>query len=527
MKKKLFTLLCIISAFIFSLILVAFFGCDKSSGQPSLQPEKLQAPRNLLAERKIVTWDAVENATGYTVVFENTEYKVNECKFDVSFYDIPGTYTIEVMALGDGKSYYDSDYISTSVVIKEILKSGYDEQGFKYVLLDDGSGYSVEKGNANLEGDIVIPEYFCDLPVKRIANGAFVKATINNDCFSERDCNTITTGIKLPAHLEIIGSNAFANMVRLKEIVIPDSVTFIGGGAFRGCTHMTKAVLPSGLKEIPNRCFENTALAEINIPDTVEIIGKEAFATPCGGTGYKVTSGKFTIILHNHIISDLSSITIPASVKQIGEKAFCGRLNLKNITFEAIENIEEIYPDAFDSTLFYESQPDGFICYEHMLLGYKWELSYDIFSEMPESRDLPCIRVLLGAKGAAALEDFVKTPDGISNIIQRSLLGQKNLTKIIISDGVKTIERNAFKDCVSLTDILLPSSLEYINHSAFYNCPSLSNIYYSGDSDAFEALILKSKITFGEATVYFYSETEPSGDGNFWHYVDGNPTPWN
>ena len=123
MMKKFFTLLCIISAFIFSLILVAFSGCNKPAEQSPPHPEKLEAPKNLKAERKIVTWDTVENATGYTVVFENTEYKVNECKFDVSFYDIPGTYTIEVMALGDGKSYYDSDYISTSVVIKEILKS--------------------------------------------------------------------------------------------------------------------------------------------------------------------------------------------------------------------------------------------------------------------------------------------------------------------------------------------------------------------------------------------------------------------
>ena len=31
---------------------------------------------------------------------------------------------------------------------------------------------------------------------------------------------------------------------------------------------------------------------------------------------------------------------------------------------------------------------------------------------------------------------------------------------------------------------------------------------------------------FGDATNYFYSETAPTEEGNFWHYVDGKPTPW-
>lgn len=28
------------------------------------------------------------------------------------------------------------------------------------------------------------------------------------------------------------------------------------------------------------------------------------------------------------------------------------------------------------------------------------------------------------------------------------------------------------------------------------------------------------------ATKYFYSETEPTDDGNYWRYVDGVPTVW-
>ncbi len=28
------------------------------------------------------------------------------------------------------------------------------------------------------------------------------------------------------------------------------------------------------------------------------------------------------------------------------------------------------------------------------------------------------------------------------------------------------------------------------------------------------------------ATRYYYSETTPTEAGNYWHYVDGVPTPW-
>ena len=332
---------------------------------------------------------------------------------------------------------------------------------------------------------------------------------------------------------------AFENMVRLQEIVIPDTVTYIGPSAFSGCTHLTKVVLPNGLKQIPGSCFKNTALSEINIPDTVEIIGRDAFATPCSLFGYSVVQGKLTEIdVHQHILSELSSIIIPASVKQIGERAFYGRTNLKDVTFEAIENIEIMYADAFEYTAFYESQPDGFIYYEHMLLGYKWDLEYDkYYAETPAPELLSCARKLLGNQGGTTpLEGFVKTPDGITYIGRNAFSGQKNLTKIIISEGVQVIDHRAFISCDSLTEVILPGTLEYVDKEAFVANPALSIIYYNGESEAWEELKQKSGITpdknyfgdpFSNATVYFYSEEATTEAGNFWHYVDGVPTPWN
>ena len=139
--------------------------CKDNSEQNSTQPKQLETPKNIVAENWVLTWDAVENAVGYTILFENTEYNVDNCIFDMSFYDISGTYNVEVMARGDGTDYYDSDFIASTIVLEDKI---FDEFGFQYALLTDGTGYSVRKGKADLTGDIVIPDYFCGLPVKKI-----------------------------------------------------------------------------------------------------------------------------------------------------------------------------------------------------------------------------------------------------------------------------------------------------------------------------------------------------------------------
>jgi hypothetical protein len=55
----------------------------------------------------------------------------------------------------------------------------------------------------------------------------------------------------------------------------------------------------------------------------------------------------------------------------------------------------------------------------------------------------------------------------------------------------------------------------------FSYCDSLTNVYYTGSEEEW------SKITIGgyndrliDTIRYYYSETEPDAEGNFWHYDD-------
>lgn len=71
------------------------------------------------------------------------------------------------------------------------------------------------------------------------------------------------------------------------------------------------------------------------------------------------------------------------------------------------------------------------------------------------------------------------------------------------------------------------SGVESISQSAFSYCNSLQKIYYVGSVNDWENIIIGSNNDdLYDATLYFYSETEPISEGNYWHYVDGAVTEW-
>lgn len=70
-----------------------------------------------------------------------------------------------------------------------------------------------------------------------------------------------------------ISGEAFCDNPLVKELVVPQGVTFIGAAAFRGCVNLRKVVLPSTLQSIGRCAFEGcTALEEIVIPSGVKVI---------------------------------------------------------------------------------------------------------------------------------------------------------------------------------------------------------------------------------------------------------------
>ena len=432
----------------------------------------LPAPQNLRVEGKILVWDAVEHAAGYVVRLQNREQEVEGTSFDLSSLAV-GTYAVRVKAYGDGGKYTNSDWSRFSYTAEEVVARGYDELGYRYTLLEDGTGYSIHRGKANTfkMEKIVIPAYYRGLPVKCIEEGGFSKyEKIDSGGlimeglaplpYRGAYLNEVTTELVLPDTLEEIGPWGLAGMSKVESVVIPDSVTKLDDKAFYGCVNLKTVKLPAGLKEIPYGCFEACGLTELSLPEGLERIGGRAFSVKNTSFSSGSESVKQSYIEPNTIIIEIppsqnlpyieqyyTDVVIPASVKEIGINAFCGCRRLKNITLEGVP--ETIEKDAFDDTAWYHAKADGPVYLGNILVDYK--------GTMPEDYTLYIPATVKGIAGGV-------------------FWNQRNLKSVIISDGVRLMGREIFRGCSALSEIRLPSDLTKIPDETFSGCIGLSQI---------------------------------------------------
>ncbi len=80
----------------------------------------------------------------------------------------------------------------------------------------------------------------------------------------------------------------------------------------------------------------------------------------------------------------------------------------------------------------------------------------------------------------------------------------------------------------SIREIILPVSMMEIETYAFKSC-SIERIYYEGTAEQYADIEISAQGgTFSDATVYYFSETEPTENPEaYWHYNElGEPIPW-
>ena len=73
-------------------------------------------------------------------------------------------------------------------------------------------------------------------------------------------------------------------------------------------------------------------------------------------------------------------------------------------------------------------------------------------------------------------------------------------------------------------EIIIPKSITCINAGAFAGCNELKSVYYQGtEADWQNVYVSLGNESLTAAMRYYYSETEPMTEGNYWHYVDDKP----
>ncbi len=116
-------------------------------------------------------------------------------------------------------------------------------------------------------------------------------------------------------------------------------------------------------------------------------------------------------------------------------------------------------------------------------------------------------------------------PDSVTSINDYVLSNCDNLTSVIIPDSVISIGMSAFSNCDKLTSVIIPDSVTNIEDFAFDDCDKLT-IYYEAGEVEWNNIDLGDRLEIPPR--YYYSETQPTEDGNFWHYdANGEIAIWN
>ena len=185
--------------------------------------------------------------------------------------------------------------------LKEIGKNAFRSNGLETLVLPENISV-VQEGTFAFNS--AMKSLYIPANIQKIENDAFRATYSLTQITFEND-----------SHLESIGNEAFQSSEKLKEFVMPDSVTTIGDNVFKGCVALEKITLSKNLTKISKGTFkECTSLKEVVLPSTINKIADEAF----------------------YNCSSLEEITIPENVNFIGINAFTNCSNLKSITTEYV-----------------------------------------------------------------------------------------------------------------------------------------------------------------------------------------------
>ena len=225
--------------------------------------------------------------------------------------------------------------------------------------------------------------------------------------------------VSIPVGVVEIGNMAFAQTA-LRNIALPNSVSYIGSDAFSNCTQLSSIVIPNSVTFIGNRAFYNTKLSSVELPNSVTSVESNTFEN----------------------CNSLVNITLPGSIVSIGNYAFSGCSKLPSI--EIPNSVTNIGTHAFSGCTLLSSV------------------------ELPNSMTSIEDYTFMDCKSLAN----VHIPDGVTSIENYAFYGCTSLSSIDIPDNVAYIGY-AFDGCSNLKHInCYAEEVPETNIDAFNNLPN-------------------------------------------------------
>ena len=286
-----------------------------------------------------------------------------------------------------------------------------------------------------------------------------------------KDCTALTTIIfENNSQLATIADDnnnsnggSFHNCKSLKNINLPNTLTYIGSYAFYSCTSLNHIDIPNSVTNIAIRAFESSGLVDIEIPSGVISLGSNVFES----------------------CSKLENVSIPTSVTSIPYCAFQSCTSLTNIDIP--NSVTSIGGSAFKSctSLTNIDIPNSVTSIDGSAFQYCSSLA------------------------------SINIPNSVTSIGSKAFQYCSKLESVYIANGVKTIGSSAFANCIALKDVTLPSSLTSLGDNAFNGCGLIERFRCfamtppSNKANIFTALTDVMQIQVLESALATYQATTP------------------
>ncbi len=370
--------------------------------------------------------------------------------------------------------------------------------------------YSLINGEAEYEAIIYVGNEEKNIFVASKVNDKNV-TSIGNEIFKD---NTDIEYVYLPETIEVIDEGAFSCCGSLEFLEMFDSITKIGKDAFSNCISLENIRLSSALEEIGAYAFFGCSkIKDIILPLSVKTIGEFAFDN----------MRNLENVYYLGTEEDFSKIVIGDN-----DEDFISKVKYYQPEYKE-EYLDSIYwhymdgtPTMWETTIGLTFTKDTNGKYQLYSLG----TSFDSVIVVPSTyNDTSVTNIHTFAFEFDESIEYVYIPDTVITMGDSVFYGCDNLKKVVLSNNLTEIPYEAFSKCENLKSIILPISVTKFKEGAFKLSDNLEKIYYMGSSTDFSN-IKGSDTEIGSIKIYYYSEEEPTTEGNYFHIVDGEAKEW-
>jgi hypothetical protein len=325
------------------------------------------------------------------------------------------------------------------------------------------------------------------------------------------------------------------NNEEIRDLVIPDDVTYIGDYAFRGCTNITSVTMGENVTKIGTSAFYGCKnCASITIGENVTSIGSWAFYGCSAMTSLKSLPRKVPSTTSNSFDSAIKDQTI-LYVPSAALEAYSSKAPWSDFYDIVALNIPKHQLAYYVDDALYKSftlEEGEYITPEPA--PEKEGYTFSGWSEIPErmpKHDVTVTGSFTLTSEQLALDGIQytlwvkeKTAEIVGFDVTDGFTGQVSIPSTVTKDGtsfdVTRIGDSAFSKCENLTSVTIPESISFIGESAFSGC-MLENIFVKNTATHLNERSF-SPASYNHTMLYIPKDSWSYAvyHGDFWRFIN-------